>query len=106
MGRAPLSGELVFLDQIEADEALVRRLRALSAGETVDLAVDGVHGRWRRIEVEIAPGRTLGAIVSAAAQAPQARRSVDIREPQSSSSQLATFGLRYNPWDTPENQLR
>ena len=112
MGKAKVGTVIILLDEIEDDDALVLRLRALSRGTVVDLEVAGRRGRWERAMIELGPNERAGAVVSLG-EAMSYRKALgdvprfaDIREIVPSEVQLATFGLRYNPWDTPENQVR
>lgn len=41
---------VIWTRHIHGDEALVKRLVALRAGETVELSIDGVTGTWRKMD--------------------------------------------------------
>lgn len=50
MASTTVSDFVIWTKHIHGDEALVSRLIALRAGETVDLRIGGVIGTWRKMD--------------------------------------------------------
>lgn len=49
MASVEIRDHVIWLKHIHDDAEVVRRLSGLSAGQTVELVVDGVRGWWRRM---------------------------------------------------------
>lgn len=49
MANVEIRDHVIWLKHIHDDAEVVRRLSGLSAGQTVELVVDGVRGWWRRM---------------------------------------------------------
>ena len=50
MARTTISDFVIWAKQIHDDEDIGQRIASLSAGQTIDLIVDGVRGVWRKMD--------------------------------------------------------
>jgi hypothetical protein len=50
VARTTISDFVIWAKQIHDDEGIGQRIAALSAGQTIDLVVDGVRGVWRKMD--------------------------------------------------------
>ena len=101
MGKVKFTRDLIVLDQIEGDPALRARLLALKPGQTIELRIDSMAGRWERAVVD---NLDVMRPAAGAAGAWTDGQMVEIR--LVSANELATFGLRQFLWDTPEARIR
>jgi hypothetical protein len=104
MGNVKVGGELIFLEQIEGDDALRDQLQALTPGDIVELETGGVRGRWERIAGDSL--RPIGGMLNAwTGMWAEPGGAVEIRAAATGDGNPATFGLRLVLWDTPESQI-
>lgn len=103
MGTIRVSRESIALAEIDGDEVLSERIRALRPGDVLILAVGGYVGRWERSGVGISP---LDGNVRQAWGAMRAGDLVDVHLVTTDGAGLVTFGTRGEFWDPPESQYR
>ena len=109
MGRVKISDNSIWLKHIEGDLGLVHRLERLKSGQTIDLEVDGVVGRWERMrdgrDGRPTPGiKPIDAMreVWTRLQADRGRV-VEMRE-LVGDSYLASLVPLLSEWDSPEDE--
>jgi hypothetical protein len=110
MGKVAIRDNSIWLKHVEGDAALKKRLSDLAPGETIDLEVDGIVGRWERMKVG-KDGRTTDGIKPIAemrevwARLQRNRgRIVDIREVTTADSYLSALTPLLSEWDSPEDE--
>ena len=110
MAKVRIADNSIWLKHIESDAALRERLRSLSAGETVELEVAGVVGRWERMRDgrDGRPTDGIKPIDSMKRVWTQMQRDrgklVDVREVVSADAYLAAVGETLSEWMSPEDE--
>ena len=109
MGKVKISDNSIWLKHIEGDSRLVARLDRLKSGQTIDLEVDGVVGRWERMR-DGRDGRPTAGIKPIDAMREvwkrlqdERGRVVEMRE-VGSDSYLAALVPLLSEWDSPEDE--
>jgi hypothetical protein len=103
--------DAIWLKHIEGDVKLQELIRQLAAGETLELEVGGVRGKWQRMR-DGRDGRPTYGIrplwamkLVWAMWRSEAARAVEIREVPTSDSYLAALRALLSEWDSPEDEL-
>lgn len=111
MATVRISDDAIWVKHIEGSERLAQRIRTLSAGDVVELEVDGIVGRWQRMSDGRDGRPTLGIKpishmkeVWARLRTQHTGRIVEVRETQTADSYLAAVGATLSEWDTPEDE--
>lgn len=111
MATVKIRDDAIWVGHIEGGLALQRRIRTLHPGESVDLEVDGVIGKWERMK-DGRDGRPTYGIkpISKMREVwsrlrPQVGRIVEIREVTTDDSYLAAVQATLSEWDSPEDEL-
>jgi hypothetical protein len=111
MGQIKIRDSNIWARHIEDDPQLKSRLCALAPGQTIDLEVGGVAGRWAKANVG-KDGRPTEAIKPVGAMKEvwqrfcSTRRDsfVTIRETKLADSYLAAVGDLMTEWNSPEDE--
>ena len=110
MARVRIVDDSVWFRHIDGDEPLRQRLQSLKAGDAIDLSVDGVRGRWVRMQDGRDGRPTLGIKPVADMKDVWARwrkeppRIVDIHLLESEDSYLTSVGALMTEWNTKEDE--
>jgi hypothetical protein len=110
MATVDIRDDAIWVRNIEGDAALQERIRRLAPGETMELEVDGVVGRWERMRdgrdgrptLGIKPISDMRKVWSKWRQ--QAGRMVEIREVVSARSYLEAVQATLADWNSPEDE--
>ena len=110
MAKVTAAGNTIWLSQIDDDQPLLDRLRALLPGEPIELDVAGTVGGWERIVDNDNSGqpcdgiRPIGPMRETWARLrAEGSGHLDLRPV--APSYLATFGERLLRWDIPESRV-
>lgn len=110
MGTVEIRDHSIWLPHIEGDRKLRERIESMNAGDTLDLEIDGIVGRWERMR-DGADGRpSLGikpiADMKRVWAEMQKRRSeiVTIREVTTADAYLAASEGMLSEWNSPEDE--
>lgn len=111
MGKLEIRDDSIWIKHIQGDERLRSRISALSAGDVLDLEIDGIVGRWERMR-NGADGRpTLGIKPIETMRQVWARHwkanvgsMVSIREVVTADSYLAALTPLMSEWDSAEDE--
>lgn len=102
--------DAIWAKNIESGPQLRERIMKLKAGETLDLEIDGIVGRWERMR-DGRDGRPTYGIKPVAEMREiwsrmQKRRGefVPVREVVSADSYLAALAPSLSEWETPEDE--
>jgi hypothetical protein len=101
MGKVSITAGRIVLDRIEDDAPLCARLRALKPGQSIELRIDSIAGRWER---DVIDGTDVMRLAAGTPSAWGDGQAVEIRLVP--ANELATFGLRQLWWDTPDARIR
>lgn len=110
MGKVKIADNSIWLKHIEQDAPLLDRLKALKAGEAIDLEVGGVVGRWERMQdgKDGRPTEGIKPIDSMKQVWTQMQRErgrvVEVRPVLSADSYLAALTPLLSEWDSPEDE--
>jgi hypothetical protein len=110
MGKVVIADNSIWLKHIEQDKPLRDRLKALKAGETIDLEVAGIVGRWERMQdgKDGRPTEGLKPIESMKQVWTQMQRErgrvVEVRPVLSADSYLAALSDTLDEWNSPEDE--
>ena len=111
MAKVRISDDAIWLKHIEGDPRLEDRIRSMSAGDLLDLEVNGIVGRWQRMRDGTDGRPTYGLRPIAEMRNVWARfrkeatgRIVDVREVQTADTYLATLTPLLSEWDSPEDE--
>jgi hypothetical protein len=110
MGRVRIADNSIWLKHIEQDDPLRERLRSLRPGQTVDLEVAGVVGRWARMNDgrDGRPTEGLRPIESMKTVWTKLQKDrgkvVGVRQVTSADSYLASLGSTLDEWNSPEDE--
>lgn len=110
MATVKINDDAIWVKHIEGSEPLRDRIRALRAGDVVELEVDGIVGKWERMRDGRDGRPTLGIkpishmkAVWAKLRA-QSDRIVDLREVTTADAYLQGLAGTLSEWDSPEDE--
>ncbi len=109
MGSTRISGDAIWLRNIEGDSDLKRRLLAMRPGEVIDLEVAGIIGKWERMRAGRDGRPTYGIRPIAEMREVWARlrrgepRRVPIRPVIAADTYLASLAPLLGEWDSAED---
>ncbi len=107
MATTTIKDDAIWVKHIEAGSELRARITGLRAGETIDLEVDGIVGRWERMRDGRDGRPTLGVRPVAEMREvwkrlqSQRGRIVGIREVLAADTYLAALAPMLSEWDSP-----
>jgi hypothetical protein len=112
MAKVKIRDDAIWVKHIEGDPQLGERIRALQAGDILDLEVAGIIGRWQRMR-DGKDGRPTYGVrpiekmreVWARLRKETTGQIVDIREVTSADTYLAALTPILSEWDSPEDEL-
>lgn len=105
-----INDDTIWVKNIEADQQLRERIMRLKPGETIDLEVDGIVGKWERMRDGRDGRPTYGLKPVAEMRAiwarMQARRGeyVRIRETAGADAYLAALPPTLSEWESAEDE--
>ncbi len=110
MAKVKIRDDEIWAKHIEGDARLGDRILRLSAGQIIDLEVDGIVGRWQKMR-DGRDGRPTSGIKPIEAMRDvwarfrrEPGRVVDIREVRTADTYLALLEGTLSEWDTPEDE--
>lgn len=110
MGKVKISDNSIWLKHIENDTPLRSRLKALRPGETVELEVGGIVGRWERMR-DGKDGRPTEGIKPIESMRDvwlkmqrERGRVVEVRQVLLADSYLAALSDTLDEWNSPEDE--
>jgi hypothetical protein len=109
MGTTRINDDTIWVRNIEGDPNLRDRIMSMKPGETIDLEVDGIVGKWERMRTGSDGRPTLGIKPIAEMRSVWARlrgqgpKVVPIREVMTADSYLAALSGLMSEWDSPED---
>jgi hypothetical protein len=111
MATVTIRDDAIWISHIEGSSSLQARLRGLSAGDVVDLEVDGIVGTWERMR-DGRDGRPTPGIKPIsymktvwAEMRRKTGRTVPIREVVTAETYLSAVSDTLNEWNSPEDEL-
>lgn len=110
MAYVSITDDAIWAKQIEGGKALRERILSLSPGESIELEVDGIVGRWEKMK-KGKDGRLTTGIKPIGPMKDvwkrfQARRGkiVEVREVRTADAYLAALTDTLAEWNTPEDE--
>jgi hypothetical protein len=110
MAYIPITDDAIWAKQVEGGKALKERILSLAPGETIELEVDGIVGRWEKMR-NGKDGRSTMGIKPIGPMKDiwkrfQARRGkiVEVREVRTADAYLAALTDTVDEWNTPEDE--
>lgn len=110
MATIKINDDAIWIKHIEGSEQLRQRISALRAGETLDLEVDGIVGKWERMR-DGKDGRPTYGIKPVshmkevwARMRQQSGRIVEVREVMTADTYLASLTGTLTEWDSPQDE--
>ena len=110
MAYVSITDDAIWAKQIEGGKALRERILSLSPGESIELEVDGIVGRWEKMK-KGKDGRLTTGIKPIGPMKDvwkrfQARRGkiVEVREVRMADAYLAALTDTLAEWNTPEDE--
>lgn len=110
MAYVTIRDDAVWASHIQGDPRLKERIHSLSAGEVIELEVDGIIGQWEKMrsgrDGRPTPGiRPIGPMLQTWKQFQKRRgETVPVREARVADSYLAALGNTLSEWDSPEDE--
>jgi hypothetical protein len=109
MAYVQIRDDTMWAKHIEGGKALKDRILSLTAGEVIDLEVDGIVGRWEKMRDgndSATPGiKPIGPMKDIWKKF-QSRRGevVEVREVRTADSYLSSLSSTMSEWDSPEDE--
>lgn len=110
MAYTPITDDAIWAKHIEGGKALKERILSLAPGESIELEVDGIVGRWEKMR-KGKDGRPVTGVKPIGPMKDiwkrfQARRgrTVEVREVRTADAYLATLTDTLAEWTTPEDE--
>lgn len=111
MAKVRIRDDAIWAKHIEGDRRLEERIRAMQAGDILDLEVAGIVGRWQRMRDGKDGRATYGIKPIAEMRDVWARFRkestglvIDVREIRLADSYLAALPPLMSEWDSPEDE--
>lgn len=110
MAKVKVRDDAIWAKHIEGDASLGQKILSLSAGQVIDLEIDGIVGRWQKMR-DGRDGRPTSGIKPIEAMRDvwsrfrrEPGRVVDIREVRTADTYLAMLEASLSEWDSPEDE--
>ena len=110
MGYVAITDNSIWAKQIEGGKALKERILSLAPGETIDLEVDRIVGRWEKMrngrDGRSTPGIKPIGPMKEIWKGFQSRRGevVEVREVRTADAYLTALSETLSEWNSPEDE--
>lgn len=111
MATVAVRDDAIWIKHIEGDPVLRARIGEMAAGDTIDLEVDGVVGRWERMRDGKDGRPTFGIKPVEAMRLVWAdfrrsdRHTVHVREVRNADSYLKAVAATLSEWNSAEDEI-